>query len=251
MQIIGHRGAMGYKPENTLSSFEEALRLGVNGIELDVWVCMSGELVVFHDEVVNNLTNGTGKITQKTLAELKKLKVNHPRPELGEELPHGIVTIPTLEEVLDLVDKTALVNIELKGTRTAEPVYEMLRYYVGHRGWYFQQFLVSSFDHPELKKFQRISRENVDTGYLFSAIPLGGARYFENAGAYAIHPEWDTLNQRLVDDAHKRGLKVNVWTISDEERARKVLPMGVDGIFVNDPVKAKEWVAKYATKNRI
>lgn len=81
MQIIGHRGAMGYKPENTLSSFEKALRLGVDGIELDVWVCQSGELVVFHDETLDRITNGSGNVFDKTLSELKQLKVKHPLPE--------------------------------------------------------------------------------------------------------------------------------------------------------------------------
>lgn len=239
---------MGYKPENTLSSFEKALRLGVDGIELDVWVCQSGELVVFHDETLDRITNGSGNVFDKTLSELKQLKVKHPLPEREEDIPHDRITIPTLEEVLDLVDKKVFVNVELKGPNTARPVYRTIDRYVMEMGWPYDKFLVSSFDHPELRKFQRISHGVVNVGFLFSAIPLGYARLAEEVGAYAIHPEWDTINQKLVNDAHKRQIKVYVWTITDEERARKVLPMGVDGIFANDPLKVKEWAAKYAPK---
>ena len=91
MIIIGHRGAMGYEPENTLRSFQKALDLGVDMIEFDVHLCKSGELVVFHDEKVNRTTNGQGYIAQKSLEKLKELDAGQ-----GEK-------IPTLEEVLDLV----------------------------------------------------------------------------------------------------------------------------------------------------
>ena len=245
MQIIGHRGAMGYKPENTISSFEEALSLGVDGIELDVWKCRSGELVVFHDETLDKLTNGSGSIYDKTLSELKKLEVKHPAPEKGETIPHENITIPTLDEVLDVVDKTAFVNVELKGPNTARLVYGTIEKYVLENGWPYDGFLVSSFDHPELRKFQKASRGTINVGYLFSAIPLLYAKLAERAGAHAIHPEWDTLNKRLVSDAHKRRIKVNVWTVNTEEQARKMVKLGVDGLFTNYPDKMREWVAKY------
>jgi glycerophosphoryl diester phosphodiesterase len=70
---IGHRGAAGHAPENTLLSFQKAMDLGVDMIELDVYVCKTGELVVIHDEKVDRTTNGTGYVREKTLDELKIL----------------------------------------------------------------------------------------------------------------------------------------------------------------------------------
>src|SRR6056297_2287931 len=100
---IGHRGAMGYEPENTLRSFKKAIELNVDMVELDVYVCSSGELVVIHDDKVDKTTNGKGYVSEKSFDELRKLDAG-----MGEK-------IPTLQEVLDLIDKRAKVNIELKG----------------------------------------------------------------------------------------------------------------------------------------
>ena len=105
---ISHRGACGYEPENTLASFKKAIEINADMIELDVHVCKTGEVVVIHDEKVNRTTNGKGYVSQKNLESLKKLDAGK-----GKK-------IPTLIEVLDLVNKRVKVNIELKGKKTAE-----------------------------------------------------------------------------------------------------------------------------------
>ena len=102
-QIIGHRGAMGYAPENTVLSIQKALDLGVDGIEIDVFRCQSGEIVVFHDKKLNKLTNGKGEVQQKTWAQLQELQV------MGSE------PIPVLEEIIQLINGRVRLNIELKG----------------------------------------------------------------------------------------------------------------------------------------
>ena len=111
---IGHRGACGYEPENTLRSFKKALDLGVDTIELDVHKTKDEATVVIHDEKVDKTTNGTGFVADKSLEEIKKLDAGK-----GEK-------IPTLEEVLDLVNRKAQVNIELKGEGTARPVADII-----------------------------------------------------------------------------------------------------------------------------
>ncbi len=108
MLCIGHRGAAGLEPENTLRSVRRALEVGADGIEIDVH-CLDGELVVIHDHSLNRTTNGAGALRHHTLAEARQLDAGK-----GER-------IPFLREVLDLVDRRALVNIELKGARTAAP----------------------------------------------------------------------------------------------------------------------------------
>ena len=142
---VGHRGAMGYEPENTLRSFKKALELGVDMIEFDVYVCKSGELVVIQDDTLERTTNGKGLVIEKTLAELKEL-------DAGKE-----EKIPTLEEIMDLADKKVKINIELKGDNTAKPVLNMIEKYVDEKGWKYDDFLVSSFNHNELKKFKELN----------------------------------------------------------------------------------------------
>ena len=100
---IGHRGAMGHEPENTLASIKKAIDLGADGFEIDVFKCLSGEIVLFHDKYLDKLTDGEGLIEKKSLIDLK-LSV------LGTENK-----IPTLEEVLNIINKQVFLNIELKG----------------------------------------------------------------------------------------------------------------------------------------
>ena len=110
-KVWAHRGASGYRPENTLEAFELAIRQGADGIELDVHTSVDGELIVMHDENVDRVTDGTGLIKDMTLAQLKELKVSTPAE------PSGIYHIPTLAEVLELMRTTdMMVNIELKNS---------------------------------------------------------------------------------------------------------------------------------------
>ena len=112
---IGHRGAKGYIAENTLESVQKAMDLGVDGVESDVHICQTGELVVFHDFTLERLTGVTGEIATKSLKELKTLNVN------------GQFRIPTLLEVLDLIDRKCMLNIELKGQQTAYETCEIIQ----------------------------------------------------------------------------------------------------------------------------
>ena len=104
--VIGHRGAKGHLAENTLPSIAKAIELGVDGVEIDIFRCASGELVVFHDKTLDKLTNTTGYIEQLTLDSIQKI-----------EVLNGF-TIPTLEEVLDLIRGRVFLNIELKDVGT-------------------------------------------------------------------------------------------------------------------------------------
>src|SRR3990167_11327492 len=130
MLKIGHRGACGYAPENTLKSFQRAIDLGVDMIELDVQLCKSGELVVIHDDTVNRTTDGSGFVKKIKLKNLKKL-------DAGEE-----ERIPTLEEILNLVDRRVKVNIELKGPKTAKPVLKLIDEYIKTKGWNIDDFII-------------------------------------------------------------------------------------------------------------
>ena len=108
-KVWAHRGASGYRPENTMEAFELAIKQGADGIELDVHTSADGELIVMHDETVDRVTDKTGLIKDMTLAQVKELKVS------TDVEPNGIYRVPTLVEVLDLMRTTdMMVNIELK-----------------------------------------------------------------------------------------------------------------------------------------
>jgi glycerophosphoryl diester phosphodiesterase len=219
---IGHRGAMGYAPENTLKSFKKALELHVDAVELDVYVCKSGELVVIHDDKVNRTTNGKGYVVEKTLNELRSLDAGE-----GEK-------IPLLTEVLDLVDKKVKINIELKGTGTAKPVHELIESYVKNNSWKYDHFMISSFNHYDLKSFKELN-PNIKIGALIMGIPIGFAEFAEKVNADSINLCIESINKEFVDDAHKRGFKVYVWTVNDSDDIERIKALNVDGIFSNFP----------------
>ena len=145
--VVGHRGARGHVAENTVASVKKALELGVDGIEIDVFVCASGELVVFHDKTLDKLTDAKGYIEATDLDSIRKITV------LGRE------PIPTLEEVLETINAKAVLNIELKGTRTAKPTYALLKKYFDEGKLSPSDVFISSFDWNELELFYRETKE--------------------------------------------------------------------------------------------
>lgn len=223
---IGHRGAAGHEPENTLVSFKKALDLGVDAIELDVYVCKTGELVVIHDDTVDRTTNGKGYVVEKSFEELRGLDAGK-----GQK-------IPTLQEVLDLVDKKVIVNIELKGPNTASPAVKVIEEYIKQKNWTENLFWVSSFDHAELSKFKKLNHK-IKIGVLIKDVPKE-FKFWEELGAYSVNICAEFINKEFVNDAHERGLKIFVWTTNDtdnENYINKVKDLGVDGIFSNFPDK--------------
>jgi glycerophosphoryl diester phosphodiesterase len=222
MLIIGHRGAKGHVTENTLASFAKAIELGAQGIELDVHVCASGALVVFHDVTVDRLTNGTGEVAKLTLAELKTLY-----------LPGGH-TIPTLDEVLDLVDRKCFVNIEMKGRHTAHPVNETIEKYIEDKGWAYNNFIVSSFQYEELKAMSALNPK-IAIGILTEASVHQAWEWADAFKAVALHPHCTLLTEGNVTKAHQAGYKIYTWTVNEPADIARMKALGVDGIITDFP----------------
>lgn len=236
MLIIGHRGACGYEPENTLRSYKKALEIGVDMVEGDVYITTDGKIVLMHDNKIDRTTDGKGNVFEKKLTELRKYDAGK-----GEK-------IPLLEEVFDLVNGKVPINVELKGEGTAKPVAKLIEKYV-KRGWSYSDFIVSSFNHRELQIFSQICRK-VKVGALFSGLPLiskpEGIKidYIDvlqknMKNLYSINLGLDFINQKTVDYAHKKGLKVFVYTVNDMDDMQKMKRMKIDGIFTNYPDRAK------------
>lgn len=222
VQKIGHRGAKGYIAENTLESFQKALDLGVNGIELDVHVCASGELVVFHDYTVDRMTNGSGEVHKLTLSELKKLKVA------------DTFEIPTLEETFDLIDRKCWINVELKGHDTAEPTCRLIEKYVSEKGWTYEDFIVSSFQKDELDK-TRAHNTEIRLATLSQASVEQALEWADELSAYAIHPHFSLLTDDNIHEAKKKGYKINVWTVNHYEDIQRLEAHIIDGIISDFP----------------
>jgi glycerophosphoryl diester phosphodiesterase len=223
MVLIGHRGAMGYAPENTLKSFKQALDLNVDMVELDVYRCKTGELVIIHDDRLERTTNGIGYVEDKTFIELRELDAGE-----GEK-------IPLLTEVLDFIDKKVPINIELKGINTAEGVADIIQEYIV-KGWAYNDFLVSSFNHHELSHIKQLLPE-IRIGALLIGLPITYAQFAQDLHAYSLNISIEFINQDFVNDAHTRGLKVYVFTVNHPEDMNRLRVLGVDGVFSNVPDK--------------
>ncbi len=228
-KIIGYRGACGHAPENTLASFSKALEMGVDAVELDVHLEKSGKLVVIHDERIDRVANGKGLVADKTIEELKQYDL-----EWKEK-------IPTLDEVFDLIDRRCVINVELKGPSTAKPVADLIKKYVAEKGWRFEHFFVSSYNHHELFAFHQLLPE-VQTGALLEGIPFRYAAFAEDIDATHVVLFFRSINKEFVHDAHRRGLQVFVYTVNEPEDMPRLLEMGVDGIITNYPDRIKNFL---------
>jgi glycerophosphoryl diester phosphodiesterase len=221
---IGHRGAKGHAPENTVRSVRRAIELGADGVEVDVFF-VDGQLVVIHDEKLERTTSGRGVLSAHSFEFLRKLDAGE-----GEK-------IPTLNEVLDAIDQRAFINIELKGPRTAEPVVALVDRYIAERGWRFSDFIISSFNHAELR---RVPGDRLRIGVLFRRPPARYAKIAAELRAFSVHPELRYTTPGFVSDAHRRGLKVFVYTVNAIADIERMRAMGVDGVFTDFPERVKK-----------
>ncbi len=222
LAIIGHRGARGIAPENTLAGMEAALRLGVDGIEFDVQRHPDGPLFLLHDLSVDRTTNGQGLATAMPFEALRKLDAG-----LGER-------IPTLDETLDLVDRRSRLNIELKTWNgCAEAVAEVLRARLA-QGWDAEQFLVSSFHLPELQRF-RAALPEIPIAALYCGVPLAGARELAALGAQQAHLSDEFVDADYVAAVRAQGGRCWAYTVNRPETAEALAAIGVDGIFTDHP----------------
>lgn len=219
---IGHRGAKGHIAENTLESIQKAIDLGVDGIEIDVHQCATGELIAFHDFTLDRLTNGSGEVSKHSLKALKELKVT------------DAFEIPTLEQVLDLIDRKCLLNIELKGRHTAISSLKIIENYVNDRGWDYSDFIISSFQYHELETVFN-SNPDIPLAVLTKASVYEALEVATKIKAEFIHPNLALVTNENVRLAQKQGFKVNVWAVNEKVAINRMKSYGVNGIITDFP----------------
>ena len=221
---IGHRGAKGYVAENTIESISKAIELGVDGIEIDVFKCLSGDLVLFHNKDLKDLTGESGQIENLTINELE------------EFLVLGKYKIPTLNDVLRKIESPLFVNIELKGSDTARATSKIIADFSRRTSWTQDNFIVSSFYWNELEKFRSID-DNTPVGVLVSkSVSINEAIEFgKKINAQAIHPNYQLLDEITVKKIKNNGFKTYTWTVNNRDDINFMKKIKVDGIISDYP----------------
>ena len=214
---IGHRGAAGHAPENTVESVAKAVALGADLVEVDVQVTRDGHLVIMHDKRVNRTTDGTGYVSALTLAELRKLDAG------------GGQSVPTLEEVLACAHGRAGLILELISEGIAEQVCAAVR----GRG-FDGPVIYASFLHPELQKV-RSADPSARTMTLFEGVPVMPTSFATDAQASAVGLALDSVTDSFVADLRAAGLQVFIYTVNDPQDIQLVKSLEVDGIISDFP----------------
>ena len=242
--LMAHRGSMTLWPENTLYSFKRAAAMGADVMEIDVRQTADGEIVVCHDETVDRVTDGTGRVADLTLGELKSFDFAYNFVKDGEKKPElrgkGL-TIPTLRELF-LALPGSHFNIDIKAD--SEKLTRDLLNLIQSQGQ-IEKVVIGSFysNIVELVKKEApefatsASAREAWTMFLLNKVGLG--RLHRPSGvAYqlpAAHLGMAVVTPSFVRTAHSLGQELHVWTIDDPAEMRRLLKMGVDGIVTNRP----------------
>lgn len=215
--IIGHRGAAGHAPENTLAAIRKGIDLGVDFVEIDVRRTADGVLVALHDETVNRTTNGKGRVDRLSLRDVKRFNAG-----TGEH-------IPTVGEVLEAARGRVGLMLELKVVGVAQTTTAAVQ-----EAGFKEPVIYASFLHNELSEVRSIDPE-ATLMVLFGRLPrapIARAREYRSSHVGLRH---DTATRRLVDAFHEENLLVFVYTVDRPGDIQHALSIGVDGVISNWP----------------
>jgi glycerophosphoryl diester phosphodiesterase len=235
--IFAHRGASSYAPENTLAAFELAVQQKADAIELDAKLTADGQVVVIHDQTVDRTTNGSGWVRRMTLEQLRQLDAgSHFAPAFHGE------RVPTLEEVFEVVGEKIFINIELTNYASMadslpEKVADLVR-----RHQLVERVMFSSFNPLALLRV-RWRLPGPPVGLLAQPGRPGvwaRTRIGRIIGYNSINPEKSDVDSHFVENAHKHGKRVLVYTVNQAEEIQRLFQLHVDGIFTDDPVLARQ-----------
>jgi glycerophosphoryl diester phosphodiesterase len=242
--VIAHQGGDGLWPGDTLFAFENAAELGVDVLEMDMHSTADGVLVMMHDATVDRTTDGSGRINDMTLAELKELDAGYNwTPDDGQTHPfrgQGI-TVPTLFEVVSAFPDERF-NIEIKQAEPSitEPFCLKIREYN-----LVDRVLVASFSQETLDEFRQVCPEvATSTGetdgiklLVLSKLLLEGIHSPSSHAVQAPEERFGmrVLTSRTVNASHNRGMEVHAWTINETEDMQRLLDMGLDGLITDRP----------------
>lgn len=243
-KIFAHRGASLTHPENTLEAFREAVRLGVDGIELDVQRTADRQLVVLHDEELTRLTGQPGYVHEMSLEALQSMNIAH---HAG-----AFAVAPTLESVFRLLSSTDLqLNVELKNSIVTSPgMEEEVIELVSHFNL-SDRVIYSSFNHLSMKRFADLGLGE-QSALLFSDWIYRPWDYAALIGVSSLHPSYNVLQYpNLIKVCRDNGIAVRTWTVDTPAHMDLVLALEPDAMITNDPTLAMErrsqWEINHAT----
>tara|TARA_Y100001935_G_scaffold30569_1_gene23944 strand:+ start:4786 stop:5496 length:711 start_codon:yes stop_codon:yes gene_type:complete len=219
--ILGHRGAPKYFRENTIQSFKEAIKQGVDGLEIDVQKTLDGVVLIHHDDY---LRDNKTKIKNSNLKKIKKIQNQ-------KDLNH-------LEEIKKFLKKIKILNIEIKSSgifnnNIEQDVIDFIK-----KNKIEKKTIVSSFNPLVLKKIKRIDK-NIKTGYLFSRINENIFlrtkiwSYFVKPDTF--HSDLITMNEKLVNWCRRKKMPILIYTVNTQEELFKAKTLKINGIFTDDP----------------
>jgi glycerophosphoryl diester phosphodiesterase len=248
--VVAHRGASRWELENTIAAFALAAAQGADGVELDVLLCASGEVVVFHDDDLARLAGRPERVESLSLSALRKVVLDPRGAKLGPAA--STPAIPTLREALTACGPQLLVNVELKSAGLFDA--SLARLVAGvsdvvDQAGAASRVIVSSFD-PRAVALWRQHRPDVPFALLMEKGGLGAfakAMTLPLLAPSAVHPEAVFCRPDLVDAWHAGGYLVNTWTVDDPAQLRTLAAAGVDGLITNDPAGALSALSGYET----
>ena len=210
---IAHRGASYYAPENTIEAFKKALTLRADAVEFDVHHTKDGQIIIMHDYNVKRTTDGAGLIKDLTLKQIKKFHEPNGEP------------VPTLQEALNLLKKKCICKIEIKDKGIEKKVLKIIK-----KNRMTKSVIITSKIFSVLKKIKKMEPK-IKTETIFSKFSMKDmVKETKKFNADFIAPHYSKTNKKFIEEAHKNGLKVYVWTINTKRLFDKMKKMGVDGI---------------------
>lgn len=227
MLVIGHRGAAGHAPENTLLSLQCAADMGADGVEVDVRL-VRGELLLLHDETLARTTGAAGRLQEWEVPALRRLDAG-----AGQR-------IPFLREVLHWLPPSMTLHAEMKGERSAPAVAELLGGGAG-REPALARTVVSCFDPDQLRDLRR-AEPGVRIGLLFPTLPSDLGTLAAELEPESLHLSFEGTTPESVARAHALGLKVLVYTVNEREELERVRAAGADGVFTDFPDRIRAFL---------
>lgn len=241
--VIAHRGASGYAPEHTLPAYRLAKEMNADYIEIDLQMTKDGQLIAMHDDRVDRTTNGTGKIRDLTLSQIKALdagrRINKAFTSTASS-PNQRLSVPALQQVIDALGKDTNYYIETKKPGQYPGMEDKLLALLKKNGLIGNgtersKVIIESFSAESLKNI----RDQYPDLFL---IQLGTPEKMDlqSIAEYAdgIGPDYRAVTEDFIRQAHEKGLVVHPWTVNTVSDMKKMIDWGADGIFTNYPNQA-------------
>ncbi len=219
MKIIAHRGARASEPENTVRAMNKAFECGADAVEVDLRFTCDHKLVVIHDDTLDRTTNGTGKVSDMTIEQLRALDAGK-----GER-------IPELSEALSVAKRYSRpLVIELKEEGMEWQVLEEVT-----EAGLGDKVIISSFIHTSLRNLKEKAPE-IKTGVIITSVPVNPVRLVQDAKADVIFAKYSRITREFIDACvGYEGIEVYLWTVNTIDDLNNTISYGVDGVVTDNP----------------